>query len=719
MERTIVSSRFRNNKATINNNFINFLKMRTTRPSKAWITLKEFPRFTKVAIWITQTSTYREDLILLSKRITALVKHNGFNWTFIYLKESMRLVVRYLAGTPDKLCTTKVRVRLDSQGLPVIIPFPIRRVLTLDSENSNVTRATMTLLSIFRVFPTKVKPDFSSITGVFTGLSPTLEIAELSRQFTSGFRFRITKIKGFISESAGPNSNKATAGAAIDALALLHNPKQLRAVYSVLFRCSSWSYMLSLTFILMFGLPVYLIQLVGLSPVPHMGRLSVVYDQAGKARVVALTNYWTQLCLKPLHNSIFEFLKSLETDGTFNQDAPITRLLSLNLSDKFSCFDLSSATDRLPMQLQVDILNGHEAGLGDIWNRLLDFNWFYNKKLFKYAVGQPMGAYSSWAMLALTHHLIIQLAAKRLGYREFSAYAVLGDDVVIQDDDISVEYLSIMKALGVGINMSKTVVSTELLEFAKRLRTRTLDVSPIGPGAILATSRRPLMAATLFSDLNQRSLLTFSDAFKMYLKTFPFKVKRIGIVLSVFGIRGQLESLHQLDVETLSWIVGVEIIDPNLFIGALKEHAVAAALAETDKAVINAQVEEYLFYRNAYRLAATKTVLQDYFSVLTLLVSPMFWLYLESFIRSTEQAKAAQENLLSSIANDDLDSILVTLFKQDLSNISIAWNVKAHRSYANKVKALSANTLCSMINEYYRSRGIAQKANFSKIHKGL
>jgi hypothetical protein len=25
-----------------------------------------------------------------------------------------------------------------------------------------------------------------------------------------------------------------------------------------------------------------------------------------------------------------------------------------------------------------------------------------------YAVGQPMGAYSSWAMLALTHHLILQ-----------------------------------------------------------------------------------------------------------------------------------------------------------------------------------------------------------------------------------------------------------------------------------------------------------------------
>jgi hypothetical protein len=29
---------------------------------------------------------------------------------------------------------------------------------------------------------------------------------------------------------------------------------------------------------------------------------------------------------------------------------------------------------------------------------------------FRYAVGQPMGALSSWGMLAVCHHLIVQLA---------------------------------------------------------------------------------------------------------------------------------------------------------------------------------------------------------------------------------------------------------------------------------------------------------------------
>lgn len=34
----------------------------------------------------------------------------------------------------------------------------------------------------------------------------------------------------------------------------------------------------------------------------------------------------------------------------------------------------------------------------------------------RYAVGQPMGALSSWAMLALTHHLIVAMAARRVGF---------------------------------------------------------------------------------------------------------------------------------------------------------------------------------------------------------------------------------------------------------------------------------------------------------------
>jgi len=700
-------------------NFINFIKARVTPSTSPWITISEIRRFLKIVIWIAQDPLYKEDLTLLSDRITNLIKHNGFNWTFIYLKESLRLVVRKLAGTPDKLCTTKVRVRIDCKGLPVIIPFPIRQFLNLEKENGNIVRATLTLLSLFRVFKTTVKPDFSSITGDFTGLSTSLQIRTVVKKLFRGWIININNIRGFISESAGPNASKATAGAAFDAIALMHFPTQFREVLKVLYRARAWLYIASLVSCSILGLPVYLLQWSGIQPKFHLGRLGVVYDQAGKARIIAMTNWWIQLCLKPLHDRLFTFLETLETDGTFNQFRPVERLLSRNKTDAFSCFDLSSATDRLPIDLQVDILNTVLSGLGESWKTLLDIEWFYKGEYYKYAVGQPMGAYSSWAMLAVTHHVIVHKAAERCKLSSFSDYAVLGDDIIIQDDKVAQEYLAIMKSLGVGINLSKTVVSTELLEFAKRLSTRTHDISPVGPGAILSTIRRPIMAGTLFSDLNLRGIISISDAFKVYLKTFPLKVKRFSVVLGIFGIRGHFSSLSQLDVETLSWIASVELIDHRSFVASLKDQCVIGTLNEANKAVKTARSEERAFYKDFYRLSAGKTVTQDYFGILTLFVSPMFWLYLEQFITATVNAEYHLRDAQLAITYDNLDQFLSLLFKSDLSNLSIRWNRQVQRKFTSKVRAVAASTLVSMINDYYRSRGIAQKANFSKIHKGL
>jgi hypothetical protein len=79
-----------------------------------------------------------------------------------------------------------------------------------------------------------------------------------------------------------------------------------------------------------------------------------------------------------------------------------------------------------------------------------------------------MGAYSSWAMLALTHHVIVKLASLRVGIKDFKDYSVLGDDIIICNDDVSSAYLSIMETLGVSINLSKSVISSDIAEFAKR-----------------------------------------------------------------------------------------------------------------------------------------------------------------------------------------------------------------------------------------------------------
>jgi hypothetical protein len=211
-----------------------------------------------------------------------------------------------------------------------------------------------------------------------------------------------------------------------------------------------------------------------------MGQLSLKEEAAGKVRIFALVDIWTQSLLKPLHDFLFSILKSLPNDCTFDQEAGVKRCFAkANEAGKSFGYDLSAATDRLPVALQVSILT-HYLGIegAEAWRSLLVDRTYTltvegKSQDYKYSVGQPMGALSSWAMLALCHHLLVQLAVRQ-AYPDFKMdewfdnYELLGDDIVIFDDKVAKTYLLIMGRLGVGINLSKSVVaSNNSFEFAK------------------------------------------------------------------------------------------------------------------------------------------------------------------------------------------------------------------------------------------------------------
>lgn len=110
--------------------------------------------------------------------------------------------------------------------------------------------------------------------------------------------------------------------------------------------------------------------------------------------------------------------------------------------------------------------------------------------LLEYRVGQPLGYYSSWALFALSHHIVIWLAADRVyaDRRVFRAYAVLGDDVVIGDRGVAEAYYAILQTLGVEISLHKSLISNSgAFEFANRffIKRGTLDLSPISMRALL------------------------------------------------------------------------------------------------------------------------------------------------------------------------------------------------------------------------------------------
>lgn len=120
-------------------------------------------------------------------------------------------------------------------------------------------------------------------------------------------------------------------------------------------------------------------------------------------------------------------------------------------------------------------------------------------KNFKYSVGQPMGIYSSWASMSISHHMLVQLAyyetllkcTSVLGYSRildklyqkfqkygFSNYSILGDDIVIFDELVALSYLELLSKLGIGISIEKCFISFKVCEFAKRFITVKNVINP-------------------------------------------------------------------------------------------------------------------------------------------------------------------------------------------------------------------------------------------------
>lgn len=222
------------------------------------------------------------------------------------------------------------------------------------------------------------------------------------------------------------------------------------------------------------------------------GQFAIKHEAAGKIRVFALVDSVSQSLMKPLHVALFNILRSLPNDGTFDQDAAVSRCSEKAI--KYGCafsFDLSAATDRLPVRLTASILNSlFQLKFGSEWAKFMTERPFYfseatTKELkldssgpYYYSVGQPMGCLSSWAGLAITHHWVMQFAAYSTSQSYLSGlpitwedrYEVLGDDIVIFDKPLADSYCAIMKELGLEINFSKSVLSKSLpvFEFAKR-----------------------------------------------------------------------------------------------------------------------------------------------------------------------------------------------------------------------------------------------------------
>lgn len=585
--------------------------------------------------------------------MVALWKSSGSKFLCLYLKETVRMVIAFINHVPYTMPKASASVRKDRRGLPKIVPGVLRKSIVLARDQGSIKdvltmRIVLTVLSFYRVINFRAKPNLDSITLPFSGIGSSLPHWELEKVYALFGKLQFGGFTWFVSESAGPNGPKATWFSFADCISFLYNPLIWFTWIEFSLRRGHFALVLWFLTIQLLSLPF--LPLLGVTIAGRLGSLTALSEAAGKVRIVAITDWWTQSILKPLHLGIFEMLKLIGQDGTFDQWKPVETWVipRLRLGSPCYSFDLSNATDRLPITLQVDILSlfiGRRLAV--LWGRLLQRDWWFQGKPIRYAVGQPMGAYSSWAMLALTHHFVVQLAALRAGWVGwFPFYALLGDDIVIADKAVADHYLAIMRGLGVSISFHKSIVSESgLLEFAKRWYSRSRgEISAFGPGLLLAVVRNIYLLPVMLLQMFQRSWLYFPECVDRFIGVAQKVRSKISpslitlMIATTLGPSGLLKAgFSQVTACADLWflkLTGMPVATGfPIFRGAYATLVIKETRSEINKPIDELKLFLTTWWKWPILRIKGYNWIAGILSIPTILIAPGFWIYLVTLVR--------------------------------------------------------------------------------------
>lgn len=215
-----------------------------------------------------------------------------------------------------------------------------------------------------------------------------------------------------------------------------------------------------------------------------LSRLHALRDKSCKTRVIAIADTFTQISLRPIHYLLDKVTARILNDYTRSHANGVKYLCSLNC--KLYSFDITSATDTIPRELGFWALKSVlKKGVSDTvhpWHinriqreveRLMvdrDFRIGDSQNTVRYTVGQPMGFYASFPMLALSQHVLVHLAGFLIYHKiKYLPYAVVGDDICIGDELVALKYQELCNELSIPINKKKSVIGYRTGEFCSRI----------------------------------------------------------------------------------------------------------------------------------------------------------------------------------------------------------------------------------------------------------
>lgn len=454
-----------------------------------------------------------------------LIKNEGELSAVKKLKQLYGVALRHAAGVSYE---PQPYLRSYKDGFPKVLK-PFRKIL---EGSPNAKRASLTVLQLFKL---KIaEDDFSteSITKPYTGLSSPEwldafdEVVE--QEFPSSqLSKRKAKLSGDFLHISGKNGPNGPAS-----LEVLVDYKAIKdaGLKDRIFRLSCLTGNLALTQIMQ-----KVERCVKPSTTfkhkkdrkPEHSRLRIKYEPGGKARVFCILDFYSQSALKPIHNYLMDWLKTQPTDGTADHSVAARQLSEwTSHGEKLWSFDLTTATDRYPVFLQKRVMSrifGQQ--IADLWFEIIADRSFLDpncRDRVRFSVGQPLGALSSWAAFAVTHHLHIRTAARlAINERQFKNYRIIGDDICIYKDyRVALRYIGMMRDLDVPFSTEKSITPPQCKhgsagELAKRVFLNGSEITPIPPDEILIGMSNPFGKRILIESSLGRGYSTFESPYSV------------------------------------------------------------------------------------------------------------------------------------------------------------------------------------------------------------
>lgn len=464
---------------------------------KSGLRLTKFEFFNRMVTWLDHHFTgvgHKANIQRILSKMFRILESRGQTEAIRYVKTTRLKLLQVLERyTVERICS--------KDGNAIKLPRELRFLRKAQtSDFYPLTRLVLSVLAIFRTLKGNGVPSFASIQqGSSKAGNPTELVPDITPFLRSlglnpihmGRRSKKLNFKKFkMTVKMGPKGH-ALWTSYLDLLTL---PESLyRAIGEVGGPRLQEDMSNYLVFIPYIG--EYLKKHLGKTRMTFR-RLSVIRDKEGKNREIAILDYYSQQALRPLHQYLFRLLKKIPQDSTFDHSKSIDTLVP-SKGSQFHSIDLSNATDRFPIEIQrliIETMFGKEYS--ENWKTIMvGFPFDYQENSISYARGNPMGAYSSWSAFALAHHFLVYSACKSAGIPwKQCPYMLLGDDIVIADDKVAVEYIGILQRFDIPFSQEKSHQSPYLFEFAKRFVHCGTEISPFPLGALYENRNNWLLA---------------------------------------------------------------------------------------------------------------------------------------------------------------------------------------------------------------------------------